>query len=77
MNLNTYHAYVVVSDSNDNRVYSISNYNANYLKVRCGLNTYHCTYSNSDIRLKKNIKKGVTSYDKDRKSYSLDGSNCS
>lgn len=51
----TERGYVVLSDSNDNRVYSISNYNANYLKVRCGLNTYHCTYSNSDIRLKKNI----------------------
>lgn len=53
--MSTARGYVVVSDSNDNRVYSISNYNANYLKVRCGLNTYHCTYSNSDIRLKKNI----------------------
>lgn len=53
--MSTSRGYVVVSDSNDNRVYSISNYNANYLKVRCGLNTYHCTYSNSDIRLKKNI----------------------
>lgn len=53
--MSTERGYVVVSDSNDNRVYSISNYNANYLKVRCGLNTYHCTYSNSDIRLKKNI----------------------
>lgn len=52
--MSTARGYVVVSDSNDNRVYSISN-NANYLKVRCGLNTYHCTYSNSDIRLKKNI----------------------
>lgn len=51
----TERGYVVVSDSNGNRVYSISNYNASYLKVRCGLNTYHCTYSNSDIRLKKNI----------------------
>ena len=54
--MSTARGYVVVSDSNDNRVYSISNYNANYLKVRCGLNTYHCTYSNSDIRLKKNIE---------------------
>lgn len=53
--MSTERGYVVLSDSNDNRVYSISNYNANYLKVRCGLNTYHCTYSNSDIRLKKNI----------------------
>lgn len=53
--MSTARGYVVVSDSNNNRVYSISNYNANYLKVRCGLNTYHCTYSNSDIRLKKNI----------------------
>ena len=53
--MSTSRGYVVVSDSNDNRVYSISNHNANYLKVRCGLNTYHCTYSNSDIRLKKNI----------------------
>lgn len=53
--MSTARGYVVISDSNDNRVYSISNYNANYLKVRCGLNTYHCTYSNSDIRLKKNI----------------------
>ena len=53
--MSTSRGYVVVSDSNNNRVYSISNYNANYLKVRCGLNTYHCTYSNSDIRLKKNI----------------------
>lgn len=53
--MSTARGYVVVSDSNDNRVYSISNYSANYLKVRCGLNTYHCTYSNSDIRLKKNI----------------------
>lgn len=53
--MSTSRGYVVVSDSNDNRVYSISNYNTNYLKVRCGLNTYHCTYSNSDIRLKKNI----------------------
>lgn len=53
--MSTLRGYVVVSDSNDNRVYSISNYNANYLKVRCGPNTYHCTYSNSDIRLKKNI----------------------
>lgn len=53
--MSTARGYVVVSDSNDNRVYSISNYNANYLKVRCGPNTYHCTYSNSDIRLKKNI----------------------
>lgn len=53
--MSTARGYVVVSDSNDNRVYSISNYNANYLKVRCGINTYHCTYSNSDIRLKKNI----------------------
>lgn len=53
--MSTARGYVVVSDSNDNRVYSISNYNANYLKVRCRLNTYHCTYSNSDIRLKKNI----------------------
>lgn len=53
--MSTARGYVVVSDSNDNRVYSISNDNANYLKVRCGLNTYHCTYSNSDIRLKKNI----------------------
>ena len=53
--MSTSRGYVVVSDSNDNRVYSISNYNANYLKVRCGLNTYHCTYSNLDIRLKKNI----------------------
>ena len=53
--MSTARGYVVVSDSNDNRVYSISNHNANYLKVRCGLNTYHCTYSNSDIRLKKNI----------------------
>lgn len=53
--MSTARGYVVVSDSNDNRVYSISNYNAKYLKVRCGLNTYHCTYSNSDIRLKKNI----------------------
>ena len=53
--MSTARGYVVVSDLNDNRVYSISNYNANYLKVRCGLNTYHCTYSNSDIRLKKNI----------------------
>lgn len=53
--MSTARGYVVLSDSNDNRVYSISNYNANYLKVRCGLNTYHCTYSNSDIRLKKNI----------------------
>lgn len=53
--MSTARGYVVVSDSNDNRVYSISNYNANYLKVRCGFNTYHCTYSNSDIRLKKNI----------------------
>lgn len=53
--MSTSRGYVVVSDSNGNRVYSISNYNANYLKVRCGLNTYHCTYSNSDIRLKKNI----------------------
>ena len=52
--MSTARGYVVVSDSNDNRVYSISN-NANYLKVRGGLNTYHCTYSNSDIRLKKNI----------------------
>lgn len=50
----TSRGYVVVSDSNADRVYSISN-NANYLKVRGGLNTYHCTYSNSDIRLKKNI----------------------
>ena len=53
--MSTARGYVVVSDSNNNRVYSISNYNANYLKVRCGLSTYHCTYSNSDIRLKKNI----------------------
>ena len=53
--MSTSRGYVIVSDSNDNRVYSISNYNASYLKVRCGLNTYHCTYSNSDIRLKKNI----------------------
>lgn len=53
--MSTARGYVVVSDSNDNRVYSISNYNTNYLKVRCGFNTYHCTYSNSDIRLKKNI----------------------
>ena len=53
--MSTSRGYVVVSDSNDNRVYSISNYNANYLKVRCGLNKYHFTYSNSDIRLKKNI----------------------
>lgn len=53
--MSTARGYVVVSDSNNDRVYSISNYNANYLKVRCGLNTYHCTYSNSDIRLKKNI----------------------
>lgn len=53
--MSTSRGYVVVSDSNANRVYSISNYNASYLKVRCGLNTYHCTYSNSDIRLKKNI----------------------
>lgn len=52
--MSTSRGYVVVSDSNANRVYSISN-NANYLKVRGGLNTYHCTYSNSDIRLKKNI----------------------
>ena len=52
--MSTSRGYVVVSDSNADRVYSISN-NANYLKVRCGLNTYHCTYSNSDIRLKKNI----------------------
>lgn len=49
----TERGYVVVSDSNADRVYSISNYNASYLKVRCGLGTYHCTYSNSDIRLKK------------------------
>lgn len=54
--MSTSRGYVVVSDSNADRVYSISNYNANYLKVRCGLNTYHCTYSNSDIRLKKNIE---------------------
>jgi hypothetical protein len=53
--MSTSRGYVVVSDSNANRVYSISNYNASYLKVRGGLNTYHCTYSNSDIRLKKNI----------------------
>lgn len=52
--MSTSRGYVVVSDSNADRVYSISN-NANYLKVRGGLNTYHCTYSNSDIRLKKNI----------------------
>lgn len=50
--MSTSRGYVVVSDSNADRVYSISN-NANYLKVRGGLNTYHCTYSNSDIRLKK------------------------
>lgn len=54
--MSTARGYVVVSDSNANRVYSISNYNASYLKVRGGLNTYHCTYSNSDIRLKKNIE---------------------
>ncbi len=53
--MSTSRGYVVVSDSNANRVYSISSYNASYLKVRGGLNTYHCTYSNSDIRLKKNI----------------------
>nr|DAT03678.1 MAG TPA: tail protein [Caudoviricetes sp.] len=53
--MSTERGYVVVSDSNDNRVYSISNHNTNYLEVRCGLNIYHCTYSNSDIRLKKNI----------------------
>ena len=53
--MSTARGYVVVSDSNANRVYSISNYNASYLKVRGGINTYHCTYSNSDIRLKKNI----------------------
>lgn len=52
--MSTSRGYVVVSDSNADRVYSISN-NANYLKVRGGLNIYHCTYSNSDIRLKKNI----------------------
>lgn len=52
--MSTSRGYVVVSDSNADRVYSISN-NANYLEVRGGLNTYHCTYSNSDIRLKKNI----------------------
>lgn len=54
--MSTSRGYVVVSDSNNSRVYSISNYNASYLKVRGGLNTYHCTYSNSDIRLKKNIE---------------------
>lgn len=52
----TSRGYAVVSDSNADRVYSISNYNASYLKVRGGLGTYHCTYSNSDIRLKKNIE---------------------
>lgn len=52
----TSRGYVVVSDSNADRVYSLSNYNASYLKIRGGLGTYHCTYSNSDIRLKMNVK---------------------
>lgn len=52
----TSRGYVVISDSSSDRVYSISNYNTSYLKIRGGLNTYHCTYSNSDIRLKMNVK---------------------
>lgn len=52
----TSRGYVVISDSNADRVYSLSNYNASYLKIRGGLGSYHCTYSNSDIRLKMNVK---------------------
>lgn len=54
--LSTTRGYPVLSETNADRVYSLANKNAEYLKVRGGLGTYHCTFTNSDIRLKKNIK---------------------
>lgn len=56
LGLSTSRGYPVLSETNADRIYSLANKNAEYLKVRAGLGTYHCTFTNSDIRLKQNIK---------------------
>ena len=51
----TKRGYPVLSATTDERVTSLANASS-YVKVRANGVTYHCTYSNSDIRLKMNVK---------------------
>lgn len=51
----TTRGYPVLSATTNERVTSLGNASS-YVKVRANGVTYHCTYSNSDIRLKTNVK---------------------